>query len=86
MKKHYGNFFDPYLRTHSKITLVIFIFFILAGGCTQNKSQVGVIDHNLQKQRTKSRLKIAFIHLNVRHKNLEINRQNIIELNRKAAG
>ncbi|MCD6185933.1 MAG: carbon-nitrogen hydrolase family protein [Deltaproteobacteria bacterium] len=68
-----------------KITLVVFIIFIFAGGCTQKQSHVGAIDYNLQKQRTENKLKIAFIHLNVRHKNLEINRQNIIELNRKAA-
>ena len=68
-----------------KITLVIFIIFILADGCMQNKSRVGAIDHNSQKQRTENKLKIAFIHLNVRHKNPEVNRQNIIELNREAA-
>ncbi|MDL1968868.1 MAG: hypothetical protein LWW97_10085 [Deltaproteobacteria bacterium] len=51
----------------------------------QNKSRVGAIDHNSQKQRTENKLKIALIHLNVRHKNLEVNRRNIIELNRKAA-
>ena len=68
-----------------KITLVIFIIFILADGCMQNKSRVSAIDHNSQKQRTENKLKIAFIHLNVRHKNPEVNRRNIIELNRKAA-
>ena len=74
------------LLTHIlKIKLVIFIIFILAGGCMQNKSQVGAIDHDSQKQRIENKLKIAFIHLNVRHKDLEVNRQNIIELNRKAA-
>ena len=65
--------------------LVISLILILAGGCTQNKSRVEAIDHDSQKQRTGDNLKIAFIHLNVRHKNLEVNRQNIIELNRKAA-
>ena len=68
-----------------KITLVIFIIFILAGGCMQNRTRTEAIEHNVQKQRTEDKLKIAFIHLNVRHKNLEVNRQNIIELNRKAA-
>ena len=52
---------------------------------TEIRAQVGAIGCDLQKQRTENKLKIAFIHLNVRHKNLEVNRQNIIELNRKAA-
>ena len=68
-----------------KIKLVIFIIFILVGGCMQNKSNVEAIDHDLQKQGTENKLKIAFIHLNVRHKNLKVNCQNIIELNLKAA-
>jgi len=68
-----------------KITLVIFIIFIVSAGCVQNKSLVGTRGHDLQKQRSENNLKIAFIHLNVQHKKLEVNRQNILELNREAA-
>ncbi len=68
-----------------KITLLIFMIFIISDGCVQNKSRIGTTGYELQKQRGENNLKIAFIHLNVQHKNLEANRQNIIELNREAA-
>ena len=68
-----------------KIALIIFIYFIITNSCVQNKFHVGATGCDLQKQHAENKLKIAFIHLNVRHKNLEVNRQNIIKLNQKAA-